>query len=79
VLKKLRPSCVPDLSERYCYAINALLRRELRVAASDLRRAAALGTASLPPDVDIIRGSKSGKVRVAPRLSVLGPNIDPNS
>lgn len=38
VVQGLQPSVLPPLREAYCASLNALLRRELRAVAAQLRR-----------------------------------------
>ena len=56
VLRALRQSSMPPLRGRYCAAINALLRRELRVSVADLRKSvsATASTASQYGDTQLV-------------------------
>ncbi len=58
----MRPSALPPLADKYCTAINALLRRELHAYTSELRRMAGARMATAPPEPDILKGFK--KVRM---------------
>ncbi|EIE25400.1 hypothetical protein COCSUDRAFT_46702 [Coccomyxa subellipsoidea C-169] len=58
VVQAMRPSALPPLADRYCTAINALLRRELHAYTSELRRMAVARMATAPPEPDILKGFK---------------------
>ena len=54
----MRPSALPPLADRYCTAINALLRRELNAYTSELRRLTTARMATAPTEPDILKGYK---------------------
>ena len=54
VLKALRQSSMPPLRERYCSAINSLLRRELRGSAADLRKSVSAAVSASSQYADIL-------------------------
>jgi hypothetical protein len=58
VVQAMRPSALPPLADRYCTAINALLKRELHAYASELRRLASARMATAAPEPDILKGYK---------------------
>jgi hypothetical protein len=57
----MRPSALPPLADRYCAAINSLLRRELQAYTGELKRSAMARMAASPPEPDIVKGTR--KVR----------------
>ena len=59
----MKPNALPPLADRYCTAINSLLRRELHAYTSELKKSAVARMASSPPEPDIVRGIK--KVRLS--------------
>ncbi len=61
----MRPSALPPLADRYCTAINALLRRELNAYTSELRRLTTACMATAPTEPDILKGYK----KASPHLS----------
>ncbi|CAL8460642.1 g172 [Coccomyxa elongata] len=58
VVQAMRPSALPPLADRYCTAINALLRRELHAYTSELRRLTTARMAAAPTEPDILKGYK---------------------
>lgn len=58
VVQAMRPSALPPLADRYCTAINALLKRELHAYASELRRLVSARMATAAPEPDILKGYK---------------------
>lgn len=58
VIQAMRPSALPPLAERYCAAINALLRRELHAYTTEAKRLASAALANAPPEPDILKGYK---------------------
>ncbi len=57
-LAALQPGVMLPLSEGYCLAANTRLTRELRAAATEMRRSAAARLAAAPPEPDIIKGAR---------------------
>ena len=49
---------MPPLRERYCAALNSLLRRELRVAITDARKSIAVAVASNAQDADLLNTTR---------------------
>ncbi len=58
----MRPSALPPLADRYCTAINALLRRELHAYTSELRRLTTARMAAAPTEPDILKGYKKASL-----------------
>lgn len=56
VVRSLQPNVLDKLSERYTGAFNVLLRRELRIYTSELRRIVAASAAHLPPEPTLLKG-----------------------
>ena len=54
----MKPNALPPLADRYCTAINTLLRRELHAYTSELKKSAVARMAISPPEPDIVRGVK---------------------
>jgi len=54
VLRALRQSSTPPLRERYCVAINSLLRRELRGVVTDTRKFVTAAVNGNPQDADML-------------------------
>lgn len=54
----MKPNALPPLADRYCTAINTLLRRELHTYTSELKKSAVARMAIAPPEPDIVRGVK---------------------
>ena len=54
----MKPNALPPLADRYCTAINTLLRRELHAYTSELKKSAVARMATSPPEPDIVRGVK---------------------
>ncbi len=61
VIQAMKPNALPPLADRYCTAINGLLRRELHAYTTELKRSAVARMASSAPEPDIVKGAK--KVR----------------
>lgn len=61
VIQAMKPNALPPLADRYCTAINSLLRRELHAYTTELKRSAMARMASAPQEPDIVKGFK--KVR----------------
>ena len=51
VVRSLQPDAIASLGEQYTRAFNTLLRRELRLYTSALRKQVALGNGSSQPDI----------------------------
>ena len=54
----MKPNALPPLADRYCTAINSLLRRELHAYTGELKRSAMARMAASPPEPDIVKGIK---------------------
>jgi hypothetical protein len=66
VVQAMRPAALPPLADRYCAAINALLLRELRAYAAELRRLAGARLAAAPPEPDIVKGVRKARAHSLP-------------
>ena len=64
MIQAMKPNALPPLADRYCTAINGLLRRELHVYTTELKRSAAARMASSPPEPDIVKGTKKVQHRL---------------
>ena len=62
VIQAMKPNALPPLADRYCTAINGLLRRELHAYTTELKRSAMARVAASPPEPDIVKGAR--KVRL---------------
>lgn len=58
VIQAMKPNALPPLADRYCTAINSLLRRELHAYTTELKRSAMARVAASPPEPDIVKGSR---------------------
>ena len=65
IVRSLQPNILDTLGERYTSAVNTLLRKELRLYTSELRKMVAAAAAQLPAEPVILKGSR--KVRNAGR------------
>ena len=54
MLRALSPASLPPLRDRFSVAMNALLRRELRNAAGELRKSAGAAVSATPQEADVI-------------------------
>ena len=53
VVQAVQPAAMPGLREAYTQALNIVIRKQLRLYASDLRKAVAVHTASNPAEPDM--------------------------
>ena len=58
VVRSLQPNILDTLGERYTSAVNTLLRKELRLYSSKLRKMVAAAAAQLPAEPVILKGSR---------------------
>ena len=58
VIQAMKPNALPPLADRYCTAINGLLRKELHAYTTELKRSAMARMAVSPPEPDIVKGAK---------------------
>ena len=58
VVAALRQSSMPPLRERYCAAINSLLRRELRGSLADLRKSVSVAVNASSQYADMLNISR---------------------
>ncbi|CAL5219240.1 g1034 [Coccomyxa viridis] len=68
VIQAMKPNALPPLADRYCTAINGLLRRELHAYTTELKRSAVARMASSAPEPDIVKGARKEALMPAQAL-----------
>lgn len=58
VVQAVQPAAMPGLREAYTQALNSVIRKQLRLYASDLRKAVAAHMASTPAEPDMMLAHK---------------------